>query len=684
MVLFAVILSITTVTAQADMRTAIELGNRKAIRTLVYSVDGKALLTHSTDAMQLRDGETMLLIASLYGGRIGADSLAISHDGKRAVSVLYDTTRGSSFEVWNLETGSHVRQILPKDDATPKTRYDSVALSPDGSTLVSGARGVLYLWDTATGEPKGSISSELVTHRSIAFTPSGDHIITGGNANKIWVIDTATLRVDFNVFASTFCPLVAYTSDARIAVGAGSDGISVIDTVHRKEMLFVPERMGRVTSIDVTDDGKLALIVEDGKRCTVRELATGAVKYHFTDESLGYVHTAVFRPNGGEVLLTTELSGLVNWDFSRTAAGATPVGTTLQATWQSNAVFSLDGRFAVSQAGMEKSILVWDLERCRFVQSFTVPWYAEKEYVTRCAISPDGGFVAAGGSGGSLTLWNIATGEMVWNSSTDGFILSMDFTVDGKQLLSASMLPKNSVDVRDVATGTRVQSFGNSLPLGSTASLSPDGSLLALGSNTDIQIWNPRTGAFVMGFTDPRAVKALAMSVDGGMLASGGNAMSVQLWNFGSRTLIASSERFPASTIQLAFTEDCGHLVACDADGTIRVLSAIDGTTFSAHGLHSRITSVATGISDISADGRYVMKSGEDLEVWDAFTGELLLTAARFRDGEWVMIDASGSFTASDGAVTHLTLVSGNSSIRLPAKEWTERRRETLEIPWGR
>ena len=78
-----------------------------------------------------------------HSGHAGfATSVAVSADGRRAVSACYD----EALKVWDLETGRELRML-----AGHPGRVTAVSISPDGCRAVSAhSDNTLAVWDLGT------------------------------------------------------------------------------------------------------------------------------------------------------------------------------------------------------------------------------------------------------------------------------------------------------------------------------------------------------------------------------------------------------------------------------------------------------------------------------------------------------------------------------------------------------
>lgn len=122
------------------------------------------------------------------GGEVEADALHVAHGEppaetvrsgvERLASGSYDNTLG----VWDVATGARRRTLRGHSNSV-----QSVAFSPDGTTLASGSNdNTLRLWDIATGDCLAVLVS--APHGWVAFTPGGRYKLSGDVGGAFWVV----------------------------------------------------------------------------------------------------------------------------------------------------------------------------------------------------------------------------------------------------------------------------------------------------------------------------------------------------------------------------------------------------------------------------------------------------------------------------------------------------------------
>ncbi|MBC6417971.1 MAG: hypothetical protein GDA44_03840, partial [Prochloron sp. SP5CPC1] len=109
-------------------------------------------------------------LKSTLTGHNGSESVAISPDGQTIVSG----SAPSTIKVGDLAT-SQLKSILTGHNDS----VSSVAISPDGQTIVSGsAPSTIKVWDLVTGQLKDTLPSNNYSITSVAISSDGRTILT--------------------------------------------------------------------------------------------------------------------------------------------------------------------------------------------------------------------------------------------------------------------------------------------------------------------------------------------------------------------------------------------------------------------------------------------------------------------------------------------------------------------------
>ena len=196
--------------------------------------------------------------------------------------------------------------------------------------------------------------------------------------------------------------------------------------------------------------------------------------------------------------------------------------------------------------GSENVLRIWDVMEGSVVSTFAVDVGAEtaaekvkddgaasgrrEAFMLSVAVSPDGKYIAGSGMNGTISVFDVGTGELVSQSKLHSKpVRCVTFTPDSKYVVSGS--DDTHIGVVEALTGKTIQvmSGHESWVLG--VAVHPGGHVVASGgSDGKVKLWDMDTNKCVQTVSEHTdQVWSVSWSADGKRLASGGDDRTVLL-----------------------------------------------------------------------------------------------------------------------------------------------------------
>ncbi|MFD4351898.1 hypothetical protein ACFWPX_05040 [Nocardia sp. NPDC058518] len=476
-------------------------GGKGRLQAAVISPDGNRVAASYADHASLWDARTGQQIApSLGGSDTQVRALAFSPDGNRLASAGFK----GSVKLWDAQSGATLGETAPTDGPrlAGSEAISSLSFSPDGHFIAAGGNTFglgtllsegtpLRIWNADTGaKVENPVTGNFGDIVSVAFSPDGGRIVTGGSDKTVRLWDPNTGQPVGNPLGlNAVVQSVAFTPDGNRIVAVADDTAQVFHA-----------------------DPDAALTTEVGGSKAV-ELTTMETR-HGVDNRTDRPRIVVLR-DGALRRLDADTGEQV---------GAVIVSEALRGGMQIS--FSPDERW-LAVVGRDNDIRVLDAANGR---QRGAPIKGHNDTLNAVKFSPDGKTLATGSSDNTIRLWDWTEGRKVGEPLTGHKygVKEIAFSEDGRRLYSLS---SDSVRIWD--TSTR-QPVGKTIE-GSftTMTLSHDGRRIAVADDEAIRQWDAESGDAV---GEPfeghdKSVDSAGYSPDGRYLVSASTDHTLRFWD---------------------------------------------------------------------------------------------------------------------------------------------------------
>ncbi|MGH2630717.1 MAG: protein kinase domain-containing protein [Actinomycetota bacterium] len=476
-----------------------------------------------------RSIEPEAFIGAYVGIWYASPQFALTPDGRSIITASED----GELARWDLRTRTKTRTWKIETGLAP-----ALAVSPDGLTVAVGIKQGVQLVDLRSGTVRTATADLAGSPNWVLFSPDGTMVVSTNRDTTVtrWDVESATPLETLRGH-SNFVQQPVFSPDGKTLYTVSHDGTAIAwdltgDRRLGRPFTFTRDRTFSRTGYDghpgrFSPDGRLIAVGLKGRGITLWDARELTPVGPLLLDTGGEVKSLAFSPDGQTLAAVTKRL-LTLWDVgSRSrlhepryagnpaivlAVGFSPDGATVATAssdlglrfWAaatgesldvpgfggsaSDVAFSADGAM-IASVPSRGGAKVWDVATGTLIATFSGtrdPDFPD----TSVALSPDGRFLAVGGFGRIVRLWDVHTRELVHELDQRGNgAFTLEFSPDGRTLAISGFEPVASL--WDVATGTQI---GPRLTAGDRRTmidLSPDGDqLLEIHGNGRGAVWD--------------------------------------------------------------------------------------------------------------------------------------------------------------------------------------------------
>jgi WD40 repeat protein len=499
--------------------------------------------------------------------------------------------------LWDVATGQLVNRIEQSSWVT------AIAFSNDGRTLASGHDdGSLRFWDVGTQKFLGEIktSAKPLPVSAIAFAPRGQFIASAGEDRVVRVWDEFTHKPVCALNSHTDrIPALAWNPDGSLLISAGWDtSARVWRPPQADPLILLNSHADQVHTLAYSPDGRYLACADSDFDIhlwiNAEKAERGPVLRGHNDE----IRCLAFSADSTKLASAGADQVIHVWNVceGKLLAGPNAKGR--------HSIAVVPGKQLQLASTGTQSFRIWDTDS----GEETAPTNLCAAYST--AASPDGKWLAIGGTDYFTQLWNVSEGSLAASfEATKPPIGSLSFSADSKYLAHTSPADglvwlwncetKNpELILIEAADGCTLEGVA----------FHPDGKRIAAGG-IDYMSTGERDGAVCVWdipskdklYTIDIGVNALAFDPVGKYLAGAGMDDAVYVWDSETQDTVFVLGGHQQKINAIAFDPTGSYLVSGGDDFTVRVWDVLSGRFLIARELDSPVQSLA-----FSPDGKYL------------------------------------------------------------------------------
>jgi WD40 repeat protein/class 3 adenylate cyclase len=522
--------------------------------------------------------------------------VAYSPDGSELVTIrVASTGQLQRIDIFDATTHKRMMRLPIPAVVSNTAFYASMSFAPDGRTLLVAfgagppAPGYLVRYELRTGHQQRLIA--LTSGVSAArYNPSGKRIIAVGRATV--VLDARTRRVIRRFSAGTTAPVAAISPNARtVLLPQGTNSLEFMDLRTGKKATAPGAESGG--SIGFSPNGKTLIVTGDTHTVQLWDVASHSIRTTLSGHG-GPVHVQAISQNGSTLYTGSLDATIFEWDLTgarsfgqsfRASAGDSGP----QFGEAPNLAISPDGT-TIATGQTNGTVILRNLSTHKRITSF----HAMDGQIVTVSFGPQGRTLVVAGdrqdpSGaihGAVEIWRLGDHPSLLRTLHGLDLTSWaTYTPNGNAIVASGGIHSRITGGRSLGSARVAEWSASSGELLAPPTKLPTFAAFTVASNANgsrVAAGLPDGRAVVVDPTTQKVVTqvhssggivlAVAISPDGDLLATGSDIGTTQLWDMATGTPIGTEMKAANEfVIGAEFSRDAQSLLTAGSDGSTRL-----------------------------------------------------------------------------------------------------------------